>query len=119
MISFSGRTKIYAATQPVDLRKSYDSLYTYTRDIIKMDPLSGHVFLFINKKRDRLKCLLWDGTGLIVLCKRLEDRKFTMLNTLQGDTISMSSSEFSLLFEGADLTKRFVESPQKFKALKA
>ena len=116
MISFSGRTRIHAATEPVDLRKSYDSLYAYIRDVIKKDPMSGHVFLFINKKRDRLKCLFWDTTGLVLLCKRLEKGKFTRLNTLIGPTISMTCSEFALLLEGANLTKRFVESPKEYQA---
>lgn len=117
MIAFSGRTRVYAATDPVDLRKSYDSLYAYVRDTIGKDPLSGHVFLFINKRRNRLKALFWDSTGLVLLCKRLEDGKFTRLNTLMGPIIKMTASEFALLFEGANLTKRFVESPKEFKRL--
>lgn len=117
MITFSGRTRVFAATEPVDLRKSYDSLYAYIRDVIKKDPLSGHVFLFINKKRNRLKALFWDSTGLVLVCKRLEEGKFTRLNTLLGTIIQMTSSEFALLFEGANLTKRFVESPKEFKQL--
>ena len=117
MISFTGRTKVYAATGPVDLRKSFDALYAYVRDALKKDPMSGHVFVFINRKRDRLKALLWDGSGLIVIAKRLEDRKFTQLNSLMGDEISMTSAEFALLFEGADLSRRFVESPKKYREL--
>lgn len=117
MLSFSGRTKIYAATEAVDLRKSYDSLFAYCRDVIRRDPLSGHVFLFMNRGRDRLKALTWDGTGLVLLCKRLEKGKFTQLNTLQGPIVEMTSSEFALLFEGADLTKRFVESPKKYREM--
>lgn len=114
MISFSGRTKIYAATESVDLRKSYDSLYALCRDKLKKDPMSGHVFLFVNRTRERLKALLWDGTGLVIVCKRLEKGKFTLFNTMMGDVISMTSAEFALLFEGSDLTRRFVESPKKF-----
>jgi len=113
MFSFSGRTKNYAATGPVDLRKHFDSLYAYCRDVLKRDPLSGHVFLFINRARNRLKCLVWDGSGLILLCKRLEKGKFTRLNTLMGDVITMTPSEFALFLEGANLSKRFVESPKK------
>jgi len=115
MIGFTGRTQVYAATEPVDLRKSYDALFAYCRDVIKREVLSGHVFLFINKRRNRLKALLFDGTGLVLLCKRLEQGKFTSLNTLQGPTITMTSAEFALLFEGSDLTKRFVESPKKYR----
>lgn len=114
MISFNGRTKVFAATQPVDLRKSFDTLYAFCRDIIKKDPLSGHVFIFINKDRDRLKALFWDGTGLVLICKRLEIGRFTMLNRFHGETLEMTASEFALLFEGSDLSRRFIESPKKF-----
>lgn len=117
MISFSGRTKIYAATESVDLRKSFDSLFALCRDTLKKDPMSGHVFLFINRCRSRLKALLWDGTGLVIIGKRLESGKFTKLNTMMGDSISMSSAEFALLFEGSDFTKRFIESPKEFRSL--
>lgn len=113
MLSFSGRTKVWAATEPVDLRKHFDSLFAYCRDELKRDPLSGHVFVFMNRARNRIKCLVWDGTGLILLCKRLEKGKFTQLNTLFGPTFKMSASEFALLLEGANLHKRFIESPPK------
>lgn len=116
MLSFSGRTKIYAATEVIDLRKSFDGLFAYIRDFLKSDPMSGHVFLFLNRRRNRLKTLFWDGTGLVVIMKRLEKGKFTRLNTLMGESISMSAAEFALLFEGADLTKRFVESPKEFRS---
>ena len=115
MLSFSGRTKIFAGTEPVDLRKSFDGLYAVVRDVIDRDPLSGHVFVFMNKNRNRLKALFWDGTGLIVVAKRLERGKFNRMNTLKGQVIKMSASEFGLLLEGADLTKRFVESPREFR----
>ncbi len=117
MISFTGRTKVFAATGAVDLRKSFDALFAQVRDVLKKDPMSGHVFVFINRKRDRLKALLWDGSGLIVIAKRLEDRKFTQLNGLMGSEISMTSAEFALLLEGADLSRRFVESPKKYREL--
>ena len=110
MISFTGRTKVFAATEPVDLRKSFDSLYAIVKEKIRRDPLSGHVFLFMNKNRTRLKALFWDGTGLVLICKRLEDGRFTQLNILLGDVIEMTASEFALLLEGADFTKRFAFS---------
>ena len=114
VLSFNGRTKVFAATKAVDLRMSYDTLFAYCRDHIKKDPLSGHVFLFMNKNRNRLKAIFWDGTGLVLICKRLEQGRFTRLNQLQGETIQMTASEFALLLEGTDLNRRFIESPQKF-----
>lgn len=115
MLSFNGRTKIFAATSPVDLRKSYDSLYAYCKDVIKKEPTTGHVFLFINRSRTRLKALFWDGTGLVLVCKRLEDGKFTRLNTLEGPSITMTAAEFALLLEGSDMARRFIESPKKYR----
>jgi transposase len=114
MLSFNGRTKVFAATKSVDLRMSYDTLFAYCRDHIKKDPLSGHVFLFLNKNRDRLKAIFWDGTGLVLICKRLEQGRFTRLNPMLGDTVQITASEFALLLEGADLNRRFIESPKKF-----
>lgn len=114
MLSFNGRTKVFAATKPVDLRMSYDTLFAYCRDHIKKDPLSGHVFLFLNKNRDRLKVIFWDGTGLVLICKRLEEGRFTKLNSMLGDTVQITASEFALLLEGSDLNRRFIESPKKF-----
>ena len=117
MLNFSGRTKVYVCTKSMDLRKSFDSLFAFTRDLLKKDPLSGHLFVFINKPRDRMKSLYWDGTGLVLICKRLEERTFTLMNQLMGESVELTMSEFSLLLEGADLSKRFVESPKKYKEL--
>ena len=64
-----------------------------------------------------MKSLYWDGTGLVLICKRLEERTFTLMNQLMGESVELTMSEFSLLLEGADLSKRFVESPKKYKEL--
>jgi hypothetical protein len=65
-------TKIYVAVEAVDMRKGFEGLYGLVRDQLRHDPLSGHLFLFTNKTKTRLKALVWDGSGLWVCAKRLE-----------------------------------------------
>src|SRR5712691_7042256 len=69
-------TKIYVAVEAVDMRKGFDGLYGLVRDQLGQDPLSGHLFLFSNRTRTRLKALVWDGSGLWVCAKRLEKGRF-------------------------------------------
>ena len=94
------------------MRASYDSLFFRVKDFLKQDPFSGHVFVFMNTRRNSCKCLYYDGTGLVLICKRLEKGAlFTKLNPHYDKEIVLSQAEFNLFFEGADLNKRFVESP--------
>jgi transposase len=109
------RTKVFVCKEYIDMRASYDSLCCKVKDLLKGDPFSGHYFLFINKKRDSLKCLFYDGSGLIVICKRLEKGRFCRINPLFTPEIVMTPSEFNLYFEGADLNKRFIDTTSEFK----
>src|SRR3569832_2403401 len=72
MFGLGPATKIYIAVEGVDMRKGFDGLYGLVRDRLGHDPLSGHLFLFSNRDRTRLKILVWDGSGLWVCAKRLE-----------------------------------------------
>ena len=111
MISFNRRTNVYVAKGPTDMRASYDTLFLKARDILKQDPFSGHLFVFLNARRTSCKCLYYDGTGFVIIAKRLERRLFAKINLYQKDDIVLTQAEFSLFFEGADLTKRFIDSP--------
>ena len=93
------------------MRASYDSLFLKVKSILNKNPFSGHVFVFINKSRSSVKALYYDGTGLVILSKRLEKGRFMRLNPSYKKQISLTQAEFSLFFEGANLEKRFVESP--------
>ena len=115
MISFNRRTHVYVAKGPTDMRASYDTLFLKVRDTLKQDPFSGHLFVFLNARRTSCKCLYYDGTGLVIISKRLEDRLFAKINPYQKDDIVLTQAEFSLFFEGADLTKRFIDSPAEVK----
>lgn len=93
------------------MRASYDTLFERAKQVLSQDPLSGHLFVFINSRRTTCKCLYYDGTGLVILSKRLEERQFSRINPCYNKELSLTPAEFSLFFEGADLERRFVESP--------
>ena len=103
----SSRMTIYAATAPIDLRRSFDGLAAAAREQLGHDPKSGALFLFVNKVGDRLKALWWDRTGYCLLCKRLERGRFRIPALLRpGDTsIALDAQEFARILEGLDLPR--------------
>lgn len=72
VLSFNRRTKVYVSREFTDMRSSYDTLFEKTKSVLNQDPYSGHLFLFINRHRTSIKCLFYDGTGLVIIAKRLE-----------------------------------------------
>lgn len=115
MIVLNRRTKVYFSKEPADMRASYDSLFQRAKDILDEDPFSGHLFVFLNKRRTSCKCLYYDGTGLVLICKRLEHGLFARINPLHSGNIVLTPAEFGLFFEGCDINKRFIESPPQVK----
>jgi transposase len=95
------------------MRSSYDSLFARVKSVLQKDPFSGHLFLFINASRTTCKCLYYDGTGLVIISKRLEAGTFSQINPFYKSEIVLTEAEFGLFFEGADLKKRFIDSPQE------
>jgi transposase len=109
VFGFGAATRIYLATGATDMRKGFNGLYGLVRDRLQCDPLSGHLFLFSNAQRNRLKILLWDGTGLWICSKRLEEGRYHWPAARDGqDKIVMNHEELALLLGGIDLgqTKR-------------
>ena len=89
MIAFNRRTKIYFCKKSTDMRSSYDALFDRVKNILKKNPFSGHLFVFMNEKRSSIKCLHYDGTGFVLLCKRLEKGLFLRIcNLFEGSTPS-------------------------------
>jgi len=113
VIALNRRTKIYVCKEPTDMRASYDSLFSRVKTLLQKDPFSGHLFLFVNRNRTSCKCLYWDGTGLVIISKRLEAGTFSQINPFYKDEIVLTEAEFGLFFEGADLKKRFIDSPRE------
>jgi transposase len=115
VLAFNRRTKIFVCKEPTDMRASYDTLFSKAKSVLNQDPFSGHLFLFINKNRTSVKCLYYDGTGFVIIAKRMEKRLFSRINPYYSKEIVMTAAEFALYFEGADLEKRFIESPSEDK----
>jgi transposase len=115
MLSFNRRTKVYVSKEFTDMRASYDTLFEKTKSVLDKDPFSGHLFVFMNKHRKSIKCLFYDGTGLVIIAKRLERGLFSKINPFHKGEIVLTAAEFALYFEGADLEKRFIESPREIK----
>ena len=96
--------RIYIATKPVDFRKGLDGLAAIVLEALKLDPFSGTAFIFRAKRADRIKMLLWDGSGLILIYKRLEEGKFCWPRIEDG-VMRLSPAQLSALFEGLDWTR--------------
>lgn len=97
-------TRIYLAAGATDMRKGFEGLHGLVRDRLLCEPLSGHLFLFANRGRNRIKVLFWDGSGLWVCAKRLEKGRFRWPEAAQGQArIQLSHEEVALLLGGIDL----------------
>lgn len=104
MFGWGPATKIYLAAGATDMRKGFEGLYGLVRDRWEWEPLSGHVFLFSNAPRNRLKLLFWDGSGLWVCAKRLEKGRFRWPAAESGQSrVVLSHEELALLLGGIDL----------------
>ena len=105
MFGLGPATKIYLGVEAVDMRKGFEGLYGLVRDQLGHDPLSGHLFLFTNRSRTRLKVLVWDGSGLWVCAKRLERGRFYWPGATEASSISMRPEELAMLVNGMDLAQ--------------
>jgi len=97
----SGAVRVLVATRPVDFRKGMDGLAAVVRESLGCDPFSGVVYVFRSKRADRLKLLLWDGSGLMLAAKRLEQGRFRWPTIGEG-VMRLSASQLSALLEGLD-----------------
>jgi len=105
VLSLPGRVRIFVAREPADMRKSFDSLSNLVCEKLCEDPQSGHLFLFLNRLKDRVKMLWWDGSGYWILYKRLEEGQFHLYDQAEGEKFhyEMRRSDLMLLLEGIDL----------------
>jgi len=96
--------RIFLCTRHADLRKSFDGLAQMVREFLGADPLSGHLFVFRNKRGDRLKLLYWDGDGLAIWYKRLERGSYRFpAVTGTGDGVEIRAADFAMILDGVDL----------------
>src|SRR5436190_9802365 len=111
MFGTSRAIHVFAFPSAVDLRKGYDGLYGLVRSGLKRDVLNGVLFLFVNRRRDGCKVLVWDGTGLCIFQKRLERGRFAALWRDDGEAVRLTASELALFIEGCTLVGRRELSP--------
>jgi transposase len=102
MLSFPSAVNIFLCSEPTDMRKSFDSLAVLVKGIIRQDPLSGHIFVFGNRRGDRLKLLYWDRDGFAIWYKRLEKGLFSFPKTDESHVIN--HCQLSLMLEGIELS---------------
>jgi transposase len=96
--------RVVVASSPVDFRKGMDGLVALVTQALAADPFAGDVFVFRAKRTDRIKLLLWDGSGLCLVTKRLETGRFTW-PVVQNGAITLSAAQLRLLFAGMDWTQ--------------
>ena len=96
---------VYIHRDPVDFRKSINGLAIIVEDAMTLSPMSGAVYVFCNKKRDKLKILYWDRTGFALWYKRLEQHKFKWPRRLSEPVITLTEQQFHWLLEGYDITR--------------
>jgi transposase len=102
MMGLPTSVRIWLATRPTDMRKSFDSLAEVVRQQIQADPLSGQLFVFRNKRADRIKLLYWDEDGFVIVYKRLEEGTFRF-PAADKDGVEIRAADLQMLLDGVDL----------------
>lgn len=108
MIGLTTSVRVYVCTHPADMRRSFDGLCGMAQNVMKQDPLSGALFVFRNRNRDRLKIMYWDKDGLAIWYKRLEAGSFQLPTDMQSKderpaNAEITTEELSMLLGGIDL----------------
>jgi transposase len=103
MLSFPPTVRIWLCTQWADLRRGFDGLAEMVRQHLREDPLSGHLFVFRNRRGDRVKILYWDEDGFVIVYKRLEEGTFRFPAVAQGQQgVTLRAAELAMLLDGVD-----------------
>ena len=103
MIALPPGARIWLAAGVTDMRKGFDSLTGLVQECFGQDPLTGHLFLFINRRRDRIKILYFDRDGLAIWYKRLEAGSFEMPRTAERDGIELQPAQLAMILSGIDM----------------
>jgi len=102
MLNVPSKVRIFLCRAAIDMRKGFDGLHGVVLEVLRQDPLSGDLFVFLNKRRDRAKLLIWDGDGMLIVYKRLERGTFQP-PAMEAESITLTSAQLSLLLGGIDL----------------
>lgn len=101
MIVPAQAVRVVIATRPIDFRRGHDSLAAYVQNELKLDPHSGALIVFRSRRGDRIKVLVWDGSGLVLVYKRLEEGKFAW-PAIRDGVMRLSRAQYEALFDGLD-----------------
>jgi transposase len=99
----SAAVRVFLCTRATDMRKSFDGLSGLVQECFGEDLLTGHLFLFLNRRRDRIKILFFDRDGLVIWYKRLESGSFEMPRTPQGDGVEIQPAQLAMILSGIDM----------------
>ena len=106
MLTLPSSVKIYLCTEPTDMRKGHDGLSALVQHQLQLDVFSGHLFVFVSRRGDRIKVLFWDNGGFVLLYKRLEKGRFRLPRMDDGQgTIGLQASQLALLLDGIDYSR--------------
>jgi transposase len=107
MIHLPASVRVYLATAPCDMRRSFDGLHALVNAVLQMDAFAGHLFVFANKRRDRVKILYWDRDGFAVWAKRLEEGTYAMPFSESQEEVrrEITAQELGALLSGIDLSQ--------------
>ena len=105
MLSLTPAVKVYACTEPTDMRRSFSGLAAMAENVLKLDPYSGHMFVFFNRRKQHCRILFWDRSGFVMVAKRLEKGRFCVPwdDLAAGQPWPLEAAELSLILEGIDL----------------
>ncbi|GAH70985.1 unnamed protein product [marine sediment metagenome] len=106
MLTLAPGTKVFLATEPVDLRRGHDGLYSLVKNTLCLDAFAGHLFVFVGRRGDRVKVLFWDRGGFVVYYKRLARGRFRMPRVVAGaDRVVLDGTELAMLLGGFDVAR--------------
>jgi transposase len=104
MLSVPANVRVYLCTRATDMRKSFDGLHTLVLQVFKLDPFDGHLFLFVNRRGDRLKMLWWDHDGLALFYKRLEAGTYQLpVASRDAQGVEIDATHLAMLLSGIDV----------------
>ena len=115
MILSTRKTSVYLCKAPTDMRLGFDGLNALVKKMFKRDPYGGQYFAFVNKRRTRCKVFTWDGTGEVIIAKRLSHGTFCRPNPRYSKQLKLTATEFGQYFEGLNLSDRLLESQPNFR----
>lgn len=104
MLTLPSSVRVYLAAEPVDLRRGHDGLVALVRNTWRLNPFDGHLFVFLGRRLDRVKILVWDRNGFVLYYKRLSQGRFRMPRIPAGATrVEMDATTLAMLLDGIDV----------------